>query len=70
MFSGDADDDSNGIVSGRIRGGCAENALKEIMHTESVKTSYLSDLSINEIWNIPPAALSLHIQKKTETAMR
>lgn len=52
MFSGDTDDDKNGIVSGRIRGGCADDALREIMHTESVKTSYLSDLSVNEIWNL------------------
>lgn len=52
MFSGDEDDDKNGIVSGIIRGGCAENALREILHTESVTKRYLSDLTVNEIWNI------------------
>lgn len=52
MFSGNAADDQNGIVSGLIRGGRAENALREILHTESVERKVLSNLSVNEIWNI------------------
>ena len=56
MFSGTKTDDKNGIVSGLIRSGSPEDALKEIMHTELVTTKTLSKMTINEIWNIALAA--------------
>ena len=56
MFSGDSDDDSRGVISGLIRGGFADAALKEIMHTEEVESKSLDKLTADEIWKIAQEA--------------
>ncbi len=48
---------TSGLES-HIVGGVAEAALKEIIHTEDVKVDYLSNISVDRIWDIGMAARS------------
>ena len=72
MFSGTAADDRNGIVSGLIRGGVSEDALKEILQTEQVEAKSLSSLTTDKIWELAgkakthPTCCSIYKTAKVE----